>query len=101
MRLTILGGGGFRVPLVYRALLGDRGEGRVTDVTLYDLDASRLTTIARVLADQAEAAGHPDPPIVTVTTDLDEAVRGTDFVFSAIRVGGLAGRAADERIALE
>ncbi|MEW2118121.1 hypothetical protein AB0945_23610 [Streptomyces sp. NPDC005474] len=39
MRLTILGGGGFRVPPVHRALLGDRGEGRVTDVTLYDLDA--------------------------------------------------------------
>src|SRR4051795_11040765 len=99
MRLTILGGGGFRVPLVYRALLGDHGEGRVTDVTLYDLDASRLTTIGKVLADQA--AGHRDPPRVTVTTDLDEAVTGADFVFSAIRVGGLAGRAADERIALE
>src|SRR4051794_1789103 len=98
MRLTILGGGGFRVPLVYRALLGDRGEGRVTDVTLYDLDASRLTTIGKVLTDQA--AGHPDPPRVTLTTDLDEAVTGADFVFSAIRVGGLAGRAADERIAL-
>ncbi|WP_128376208.1 6-phospho-beta-glucosidase [Streptomyces cavernae] len=99
MRLTILGGGGFRVPLVYRALLGDRSEGRVTQVTLYDLDASRLTTIRKVLADQA--AGHPDPPAVTVTSDLDEAVTGCDFVFSAIRVGGLAGRAADERIALE
>ncbi|MFC4503459.1 MULTISPECIES: 6-phospho-beta-glucosidase [Streptomyces] len=99
MRLTILGGGGFRVPLVYRALLGDRGGGRVTEVTLYDLDASRLATIRKVLADQA--AGHPDPPAVRVTTDLDEAVTGADFVFSAIRVGGLAGRAADERIALE
>ncbi|WP_133915976.1 6-phospho-beta-glucosidase [Streptomyces sp. NBC_00582] len=99
MRLTILGGGGFRVPLVYRALLGDRGAGRVTEVTLYDLDAARLAIIRKVLADQA--AGHPDPPVVTVTTDLDEAVTGADFVFSAIRVGGLAGRAADERIALE
>ncbi|WSQ13912.1 6-phospho-beta-glucosidase [Streptomyces sp. NBC_01231] len=98
MRLTILGGGGFRVPLVYRALLGDHGEGRVTEVTLYDLDASRLTTIRKVLADQS--AGHRDPPVVTITTDLDEAVTGADFVFSAIRVGGLAGRAADERIAL-
>ncbi|MFD3502473.1 6-phospho-beta-glucosidase [Streptomyces sp. NPDC058676] len=99
MRLTILGGGGFRVPLVYRALLGDHGEGRVTEVTLYDLDPSRLATIRKVLVDQS--AGHRDPPVVTVTTNLDEAVTGADFVFSAIRVGGLAGRAADERIALE
>ncbi|RSS59448.1 6-phospho-beta-glucosidase [Streptomyces sp. WAC01280] len=98
MKLTILGGGGFRVPLVYGALLGDHAEGRVTHVTLYDLDEGRLSAIARVLADQAE--GVPDAPVVTATTDLDEALRGADFVFSAIRVGGLEGRAADERIAL-
>ncbi|RSS39669.1 6-phospho-beta-glucosidase [Streptomyces sp. WAC08241] len=98
MELTILGGGGFRVPLVYGALLGDHAEGRVTRVTLHDLDEGRLSAVARVLADQAE--GVPDAPAVTVTTDLDEALRGADFVFSAIRVGGLEGRAADERIAL-
>ena len=111
MRLTILGGGGFRVPLVYGALLRDRAEGRVTHVTLHDLDPVRLAAIARVLSDQAARAGararsegdHDAPPApeVTVTTDLDEALRGADFVFSAIRVGGLAGRAADERVALD
>ncbi|XIE80897.1 6-phospho-beta-glucosidase [Streptomyces sp. SBR177] len=98
MKLTILGGGGFRVPLVYGALLGDHAEGRVTHVTLFDLDAGRLSAIARVLGEQGE--GVPDAPVVSATTDLDEALRGADFVFSAIRVGGLAGRAADERIAL-
>ena len=98
MKLTILGGGGFRVPLVYGALLGDRAEGRVTDVVLHDLDAGRLSAVARVLGEQA--ADVPGPPAVTATTDLDEALRGADFVFSAIRVGGLEGRAADERIAL-
>ena len=99
MKLTILGGGGFRVPLVYGALLGDRGEGRVTDVVLHDLDAGRLSAVARVLAEQA--ADVPDAPTVTATTDLDEALRGADFIFSAIRVGGLEGRAADERVALD
>ncbi|MGW0547318.1 6-phospho-beta-glucosidase [Streptomyces altiplanensis] len=98
MRLTILGGGGFRVPLVYGALLRDRAEGRVTHVTLHDLDRARLAAVAHVLADQA--AGVPDAPAVSVTTDLDDALRGADFVFSAIRVGGLEGRAADERVAL-
>ncbi|GAA2257604.1 6-phospho-beta-glucosidase [Streptomyces atrovirens] len=98
MKLTILGGGGFRVPLVYGALLGDRAEGRVTRVVLHDVDAGRLRAIARVLAEQA--AGVPDAPGVTVTTDLDEALRGAAFVFSAIRVGGLEGRANDERVAL-
>lgn len=98
MRLTILGGGGFRVPLVYGALLRDHAEGRVTRVVLHDVDAGRLSAIARVLVEQAD--GVPDAPRVTTTTDLDEALRGADFVFSAIRVGGLEGRANDERIAL-
>ncbi|GIH20171.1 6-phospho-beta-glucosidase [Rugosimonospora africana] len=97
MRLTILGGGGFRVPLIYRALLADRAEGRVTDVTLYDLDATRLAAIGRVLAEQARDV--PDAPRVTATTDLVEALTGADFVFVAIRVAGLEGRAIDERIA--
>jgi 6-phospho-beta-glucosidase len=98
VRLTILGGGGFRVPLVYGALLADRAEGRVTEVVLHDLDTGRLAAVGRVLAEQA--AGVPDAPAVRATTDLDEALRGADFVFSAIRVGGLEGRAHDERVAL-
>ncbi|MFC5804612.1 6-phospho-beta-glucosidase [Streptomyces formicae] len=98
MRLTILGGGGFRVPLVYGALLADRAEGPVTHVTLHDVDPARPAAIGAVLAEQA--AGIDGAPEVTVATGLDEALRGADFVFSAIRVGGLEGRAADERVAL-
>ncbi|MGW2778306.1 6-phospho-beta-glucosidase [Streptomyces olivaceoviridis] len=99
MKLTILGGGGFRVPLVYGALLTDRGEGRVTEVVLHDLDDDRLRAVARVLAEQASTVD--DAPTVTTSTSLDEALRGADFVFSAIRVGGLEGRAHDERVALD
>ncbi|MEU8972257.1 6-phospho-beta-glucosidase [Streptomyces monashensis] len=98
MKLTILGGGGFRVPLVYGALLADHAEGRVTEVVLHDLDDRRLYAVSRVLDEQA--AGIPDAPRVSATTDLDEALTGADFVFSAIRVGGLEGRADDERVAL-
>lgn len=98
VKLTILGGGGFRVPLVYGALLTDRGAERVTEVVLQDPDERRLHAVTRVLGEQA--AGVPDAPAVTATTDLDEALRGARFVFSAIRVGGLEGRAHDERVAL-
>ena len=38
---------------------------------------------------------------MTVTTELDVALEGADFVFSAIRVGGLAARVQDERVALD
>jgi len=99
MKLTVLGGGGFRVPLVYGALLRDTGEPRIDEVALYDVSAERLAAIGHVLA--GLAAGHDHAPAVHATTDLDAALRDADFVFSAIRVGGLAARAADERVALE
>jgi 6-phospho-beta-glucosidase len=99
MRLAILGGGGFRTPLVYGALLTDHHEQRVDEVRLHDVDESRLEAIGRVLTQMG--AGHDDPPSVLTTTDLDEALEGADFVFSAIRVGGLEGRTADERVALD
>ncbi|MFD8378565.1 6-phospho-beta-glucosidase [Streptomyces sp. NPDC059679] len=100
MRLTVLGGGGFRMPLVYRALLDDSGDaaGRCTELVLFDTDRGRLDAIGAVLTEQA--AGRPGAPAVRATTDLDDALRGADFIFSAIRVGGLAGRARDERVPL-
>ncbi|MEV7969150.1 6-phospho-beta-glucosidase [Sphaerisporangium sp. NPDC088356] len=99
MRLAILGGGGFRVPLVYGALLRDTGRPRVEEVVLYDVSEERLTAVGHVLSQLA--AGYDDPPRVRATTDLDDALRDATFVFSAIRVGGLEGRTADERVALE
>ncbi|MET9242809.1 6-phospho-beta-glucosidase [Nonomuraea sp. NPDC003709] len=99
MRLAVLGGGGFRVPLVYGALLRETAKPRVEQVVLYDVSQDRLEAIRHVLGQLA--AGHDDPPEVLITTDLDTALRDSSFVFSAIRVGGLAGRTADERVALD
>ncbi|PKW26982.1 6-phospho-beta-glucosidase [Phycicoccus duodecadis] len=99
MRLAMLGGGGFRTPLVYGALLTDTHPRRVDEVWLHDVDAARLAAISGVLAEMAQ--GHDDPPVVHTTTELDTALEGSDFVFSAIRVGGLEGRTADERVALD
>jgi len=98
VRLAIVGGGGFRVPLVYRALIADDHDRRVTDVALHDTDPTRLRAVCRVL--EGLAAGQPGAPRVSAGTDLTEALRGADFVFSAIRVGGLEGRVLDERTAL-
>lgn len=98
MKLAVLGGGGFRVPLVYGALLRDTARPRVDEVVLHDVSAERLEAIGHVLE---QLAGGEREIKVHTTTDLDTALGGADFVFSAIRVGGLAGRTADERVALE
>ena len=98
MKLTIIGGGGFRVPQVVEAVGDPAAPVRIDEVALYDVDTTRLRVIARVV-DQL-AARMPVPPRMTVTTDLDEALRGADFVFAAVRVGGTRSRVLDERTAL-
>ena len=91
MRVTILGGGGFRVPLICRELAASGLP--VGEVVLYDVVPQRIDVISAVLA----ADGLP----LRTTTDLDTALRGADVIFAALRVGGLDGRVADERSALD
>ncbi len=104
MKLTILGGGGFRVPLVYEAVATGATGLTVDEVALYDIDAERLATITAViegLGEELQAGGRAQTlPKLTVTTDLREAVAGAAFVFSAVRVGGAEARTVDERVAL-
>jgi 6-phospho-beta-glucosidase len=96
VRLAIIGGGGFRVPLVYGAVL--RARRAFDDVVLHDVDAGRLERIGLVL--EGQAAEHGDRVPFRRTADLDDALEGADFVFAAIRVGGLEGRTVDEGVPL-
>ncbi len=110
VKLTLLGGGGFRVPLVYGALLPTASGPAplVDEVTLYDVDPTRLAVMGVVLRQLAEERAATRPgigghriPQITLSADLDEALTGADVIFSAIRVGGAAGRTVDERVALD
>lgn len=104
MKLVILGGGGFRVPLVHEAVASHalaapgRHDVQIDEVVLQDSSAERLATIRRIIDERASAFDHP--PRVTCTTDLRGALEGADFVFAAVRVGGVEGRVQDELVAL-
>jgi 6-phospho-beta-glucosidase len=97
MRLLIAGGGGFRVPLIYRALASGRFAGLVTGLVLHDVDPARLKAVTAVLQSMPADSGARVP--VHATTDLPQALTGAGMVFAAIRPGGTAGRVADEKVA--
>jgi len=98
MKLAIVGGGGFRVPLVYGALLGRAERLGLAEVVLHDIDAPRLERIGHVLDGLAHEHGEQLP--FRTTTNLVDAVEGADYVFCAIRVGQLEGRVVDEDVPL-
>lgn len=99
MKLAVIGGGGFRVPLIYRALCAGTFAELVSELCLYDVDPSRAAAVARVAHDMPLPDGA-QPPRLTVNDRLDDALAGADVVFVAIRPGGAAGRVLDERIAI-
>jgi 6-phospho-beta-glucosidase len=98
MKIALLGGGGFRVPMVYGALLARARRLGLDELTLYDVSETRLGRIAPVLEGLEQERG--ERLVVRPTTLLDEALEGADFVFCAIRPGQLEGRLVDEQVAL-
>jgi 6-phospho-beta-glucosidase len=97
MKLTVLGGGGMRMPAFVRAVLVG-GAHHFDEICLLEPSDFRRETIGRLAVELAGALGRPGA--VTVTPDATEALTGADFVFSAIRVGGDRGRVIDEQVAL-
>jgi 6-phospho-beta-glucosidase len=98
VKLAVLGGGGFRTPLVYGALLAAQERLGLEEVWLHDVDETRLERVGRVLEGLAAERGATLP--FRATTNLEQAVEDASFVFCAIRVGGLQGRVVDEAVPL-
>jgi 6-phospho-beta-glucosidase len=98
MKITVIGGGGFRAPIVWESLTALAQQVPVNEMVLHDLSSARLSHVAAVIEGlRRERDGGPS---VRTTTDLVDAIDGADVIFCAIRVGGLAGRAIDEAVPL-
>lgn len=93
MKIAIIGGAGARTPLLIHGI--SQSGLPVLEVALFDISASRLEAIS--LLAQEFASGIR----VTTSPQLAECVSGADFVFTSIRVGGIAQRAKDEAGALK
>ncbi len=99
MKVAIVGGGGLRTPLIIYGLAQAQADLGTTEVSLFDIDEPRLNVIARLCREILRGSGNPFE--IRVTTDLEQAASGSAFVLNSIRVGGMAARARDERIAIE
>ena len=93
MKLAIVGGGGFRTPLLVGALGRVPG---VAEVVLHDVSEDRLARVAAVLR-----ASAPTPFRVGTSVDRDRALDGADAVLVAIRPGGMEARIVDEAVPIE
>ena len=88
-----------RAPLLIHALAQSQPLLNISELTLFDIDPGRTETIARIGREILRRMGASFT--IRVTSRLEEAAEGAAFVLSSIRVGGMAARARDERLAIE
>lgn len=97
-KVVCIGGGGVRTPLVVFGINECARQLGVEEVVLYDPDLERarmMAALGRAVVDREGGSLR-----VRESVRLEEAVEDADFVLSSIRVGGIAARTCDEKIAI-
>lgn len=98
MKVSIIGGGGTRVPILVGALLDLQEQLDLTEISLIDPDDERFVTMDKVVA--AVVQDRNSTVEISHPATFRECVTGTSFVIAAIRVGGDHMRTLDERVPL-
>jgi len=96
-KLTVLGGGNARTPLLIHGIAEAQQKIGIDEVALYDIDSERVELIAALGKEVVRRLGSELN--ITTPARIEEAVSGSQYVISSLRVGGGAARARDEAIA--
>ena len=99
MKITVIGGGGVRAPLLVSSALRRASTIRLDEICLMDTRPDKLeifAAISRQVGVMMESLVR-----ITHTTDAEAALDGAAHVVTAIRVGDEQGRVLDEKIAFK
>ncbi len=97
MKLTFIGAGGARTPLVIQSILDFQERLPLARVCLMDIDPERLELMR--LASKPRLAGRAAFE-VEWATDPRRAIEGADFVVTTFRAGLMESRVVDEQVPL-
>ena len=96
MKVAVVGAGSTYTPELVSGL--GSFDIPIDQLALMDVDDERLDVVGGLATRMLDRAGWRGD--LSLTTDLDRAVEGADFVLAQIRVGGQAARLRDETIPL-
>lgn len=98
-KIAVIGAGSVYTPELVTEFFKDGGRLVPFDrMTLHDINPGRLAIVGGLVQRMARRQGLP--ATVTLTTNLREAVTGSKFVITQMRVGGNQARYLDETIPL-
>ena len=99
LKLTVIGSGSTYSPEIFEGIINRKEMLNVRRVSLMDIDERKLEIVGGLIKRMLSAGGVDAQ--VELTTDLDRALSGADYVIAQIRVGRLPARVLDERIPLK
>jgi len=99
MKITFVGAGGARTPLVVQSLLDRQDRLPLREVCMMDIDGERLDLMR--MACQARLERTRPSFHLTWTTDRQQALERADYVVMTFRVGGMRSRVIDEQVPLK
>lgn len=99
MKITFIGAGGARTPLVMQSLLDRQDRLSLREVCMMDTDGERLD-LMRIACQARLERRRPSFQLIW-TTDRQRALEGADYVVMTFRVGGMRSRVIDEQVPLK
>ena len=99
LKMTVIGAGSTYTPEIIEGLIQRENSLKLKSLYLMDIAPEKLEVVGGLAKRMMEASGFTGE--VVLTTDLDEALAGADYVFAQIRVGGMDARIRDEKIPLK
>ena len=99
LKVAVIGAGSTYTPELVQGFITRRDRLEIGSLYMMDIDPEK-TAVVTGLARRMFAAAGLDPRVV-ITSDLEEAVAGADYVLGQVRVGGLEARIRDEKIPLK
>jgi len=99
LKAAIIGAGSTYTPELIEGFIVRQNSLNFQSFYLMDIDKDKLEIVGGLAKRMLEAKGFSGK--VVLTSDLNEAIEGADYIFAQIRVGGLAARVLDEKIPLK
>lgn len=98
MKLTFIGAGGVRTPLVIQSILNFQERLPLDTVCMMDIDPERLELIKLACKPRLAKGAKFN---IEWTTDARKAIEGADYIVTTFREGSLESRVIDEQVPLK
>lgn len=98
MKIAVIGGAGVRTVIFINGLLKRYKKLNIDEASLFDINKEKLDIIGKLCMYVVER--EKKDLKITLCDTCEEAVTGTDYIVTTLRVGGDHSRVEDERAAL-